>query len=115
MAGQYDIFIEQGADYIMTFRWRDPFGVAINLTGYTARMQFRKSKSDTVVLLSATTENLYITLGGVLGTVNLAIPNTVTAAFTFVRALYDIELISPAGVVTRWLEGGVEVNPEVTR
>lgn len=115
MAGKYDILIEQGADYVMTFRWRDPVGVPIDLTGYTARMQFRKTKPDTAILLSATTENFYIVLGGALGTVNLAIPNAITAAFTFVRAVYDMELISPAGVVTRWLEGGVEVSQEVTR
>ena len=44
-AAQYDILIEQGATFSRTFVWKDSSEVAVDLTGYTARMQIRKTKS----------------------------------------------------------------------
>ena len=50
MAGNYDISIEQGATYVLTITRN-----ALNLTGYTMRMQGRSSHaSATIVLNSAT-------------------------------------------------------------
>ena len=87
----------------------------MDLTGYTARMQFRSSVGSTTVLASATTEDGRIALGGALGTVDIEFSEADTAAFDFVSAVYDLELESASGFVTRLLEGGVEVSKEVTR
>lgn len=52
-----------------------------------------------------------ITLGGALGTLTAA----QTGALTPAKHLrYDLELVSPGGVVTRLLEGLVGVSKQVT-
>ena len=87
----------------------------VNLTGYTARMQIRETLESTTVLHEMTTEDGGITLGGAAGTIALTISATDTAAFTFDSAVYDLEVISGAGVVTEVLRGDVYLNDEVTR
>jgi len=114
-AAQYDILIEQGATFSRTFVWKDSSEVAVDLTGYTARMQIRKTKSGSTVYITATTENDGITLGGDEGTVLVTIPAADTADLEILRGVYDVELIDSEGVVTRLVEGAVEVSREVTR
>ena len=114
-ASTYDLYIEQGATWLKTITWNDSDGVPIDLTGYTARMQFRSSVTSSTILATATTENGKITLGGALGTIVITFSATDTTAFEFVSAVYDLELVSSSGFVTRLLEGGVEVSKEVTR
>lgn len=119
MAGTYDLIgdsaIEQGADLSRKITWSDSAGVPVNLTGYTARMQVRASVGASAVLMELTTENGGIVLGGSAGTIELVRTAAQTAAFTWRRGIYDLELLSPAGKVTRLLKGEVEVDPEVTR
>ena len=114
-AAQYDILIEQGATYRRTFTWKDSLGVAVDITGYSARMQIRRKKSSEDFEHEATTENGGITLGQDAGTVDVFISATDTAAFAFTKGVYDIELVDDIGVVYRLIEGGVEVSKEVTR
>jgi hypothetical protein len=49
------------------------------------------------------------------GTVTLALTAAQSAALDFDRAYYDIEIVSPAGVVTRLVQGTVTLSREVTR
>ena len=114
-AGTYDITIEQGATYSQVFTWKDANGASINLTGYTARMQARESVDTATTFIALTTENGGIALGGAAGTVGLTMIATATAALSIFNGVYDLELISGAGVVTRLLEGSLTVSPEVTR
>lgn len=87
----------------------------VNLTGFTARMQIRSTLEDTTVLVSLTTENGGIILGGVAGTIALLLTAAATAAFTFSNAVYDLEIIDAGGIVTRLLSGNVILSKEVTR
>ncbi len=87
----------------------------VDLTGFTARMQIRESLESTTTLEELTTENGGITLGGTAGTVALLISATDTAALDFSTAVYDLELISGAGIVTRLLYGDITLAEEVTR
>lgn len=113
-AGNYDFYIEQGATFNQQFIWKDSTGALVNLTGYTARMQIRQTVSNDTVLLSLTTENGRISLGGAAGTITLTLDAATSAGITFSRGVYDLELIH-GGVVTRLLEGQVDVSKEVTR
>jgi hypothetical protein len=54
-------------------------------------------------------------MGGTEGTVLLTINDADTTAFDFVRGVYDIEVIDSDGIVTRLVEGNVELSKEVTR
>lgn len=114
-AADYDILIEQGSTFTLPIIWKDSEGVPINVTGYTARMQIRKTVKSAEVLISATTENGRITLGGATGAVTVTIPATITDDIIVKSAVYDLELQSAAGVVTRLIQGAVTISPEVTR
>lgn|SRR5574343_526082 len=114
-ASTYDILIEQGATFQLNLVWKDSGGTPINLTGYTARMQVRHKLADTSPLLDFTTENGAITLGGVLGTISILGLATLTDALTVKSGVYDLELVSAGGIVTRLIEGGVTITPQVTR
>ena len=88
----------------------------VNLTGYTARMQIREELASAAVLLSLTTENGGITLGGALGTIDLFISAADTTAITWEGGVYDLELVAPSTDVTRLIdESSVTVSFEVTR
>lgn len=114
-AAVYNLNIEQGATYTRVLTWKDSSGNPINLTGYTARMQFRRNASSSEILYDANTTNGKIVLGGTAGTITFTISATDSAAFAFGCAVYDLEIESAGGQVTRLLEGGVEVSLEVTR
>ena len=112
--GQVDIEINQGATFDVTVTYKDSNLVVIDLTDYTARMQVKQKKSDTSATIDLTTANGGIVLGDALGTIQIVITAAVTAALTITRGVYDLELISAAGVVTRLMEGKVTVSTEVT-
>ena len=111
-AANYDILIEQGATYRQEFVWKDSAGVAINLTGYTARMQVRQLKTETVLL--SLVQGSGITLG-VNGSILIFVSATATTALPLVPARYDLELQSADGTVTRLIQGDVTISAEVTR
>jgi hypothetical protein len=113
-ATTYDILIEQGATYSQVISYKES-GVAINLTGYTARMQVRATLEAASTLVELTTANSRIALGGTAGTISLTISATDTAALTSGRGVYDLELVSGSGIVTRLLQGVATISRNVTR
>lgn len=118
----YNISIYQGQTLNLTFVWTTgtcncytgvPVGqtsAAVNLTGYTATMQFRAFPGGTLLIDVST----YITLGGTAGTIALSIPATVTETFTWWNAVYDLFLTSSSGVATALLAGNVAVTASVS-
>lgn len=113
-AGLYNITAEQGATLTRTITWKNTVGTPINLTGYTARMQVRNDYEAVTSLLTLTTENGGITLGGVAGTIVITASATATAALSAGSYVYDLELVL-SDVVTRLIQGSFVVNAEVTR
>lgn len=114
-AADYDILIEQGATFVLPITWKDPNGDPIDITNYSARMQIRRTVKASEVLLSLTSDDGDIELGGVAGTIVVTIPATVTDTLLVTRGVYDLELESDSGVVTRLIQGVATVSPEVTR
>jgi hypothetical protein len=113
MAGKYNITIDQGSTFNFQFTVKTS-GTPWNLTSYTARMQIRSSVEAKTALLSLTNGS-GITLGGALGTVAVTISATQTAALLAGKHVWDIELVSAGGEVSRILEGKATVKAEVTR
>ena len=109
MSGKYNIVAEQGATFNLNFRVETD-GVAWNLTGYTFKMQVRRSTSATATLLNITSATM-TSIGHVSATVNATTMSGVPAG----RWVYDIELTSSGGQVTRILEGRFIVTAEVTQ
>lgn len=114
-AGTLDLYIEQGATWTLPLLWKTTDGEPLDLTGYTARMHLRKKLTDAEFVLELTTENSRITLGGPDGTITLTIQAVDTSEIPTGTTVYDLELVSGGGIVTRLLQGGVTVSPEVTR
>lgn len=114
-AAVYNITIEQGATLRLSFIWKDSEEEPIDLTGYSARMQVRRSYSSTEKLLDLSTESGEITLGGAAGTITVEGDAAATELLKTKCGVYDLELTSQDGVVTRLIQGEVTVAPEVTR
>jgi hypothetical protein len=110
----HDLCIPAGATFSRVIRYKAD-GSNVNLTGYTARMQIRPAAASATTTLSLTTENTRIALGGTAGTITLSISATDTAAIASGRYVYDLELVSAGGIVTRLLQGIVTVSANVTR
>jgi hypothetical protein len=115
MAATYNMTIDQGTTVSIDFQYRTSAGVVIPLTSYTARMQARPTPSSAVTVMDATTTNGQLVVTGATGTVTLTLTAAQSAALDFDRAYYDIEIVSPAGVVTRLVQGTVTLSREVTR
>ena len=114
-AGNYSLTIEQGATLSRVLTYKDSAGSSINLTGFTARMSLRTDIEDSSAILSLTTENGRIALGGGAGTITLTVSASDTAALTAGNGVYDLEIVSSGGVVTRLIEGSYTISREVTR
>lgn len=113
-AAFYDLYVEQGATYVRSFVWKSD-NTAVDLTGYTARMQIRRNPTSDEVLFSATTENSLLTLTPLDGKVDLVIPASTTELFDWRNARYDLELEADTGFVYRLVQGTVTVSKEITR
>lgn len=86
-----------------------------DLTGYTARMQFRPTISSDLLWLELT-ELDGITLRGVLGAIDIVLTDVQTTAFPKNFGVWNIELIDPVSEdVTRFDEGTIELSADVNR
>jgi len=112
---KYNLYLYRGATFSEHFTWKDENGTPIDLTGFTARMQLREQVESTEAFLNLTSENGGISLGGVLGMIEVVASATATSAVNATSGVYDLELVASDGTVTRLLEGLVIISPEVTR
>lgn len=103
----------QGTTFSRTLTYKVD-GVAVNLTGYTARMQVRENYYTNAKLVDLTSGS-GITLGGSAGTVSFTLSASATAALPVGTFVYDLEIVSGGGAVTRLVEGKFIVTPEVTK
>lgn len=114
-AGTLDFMIEQGATFNLLLTWKID-NVPVNITNWTARLQARVDVEDTETVLSMTTDaGGGITLGGAAGTISLDRTATQTALLPAGSYVYDLELISGVGAVTRLVQGELDISAEVTR
>lgn len=115
MAENYSFVIDQGADWYLNIAYKDSNGAAIDLTGYTAAMQFRLTMSSATTAISLTSSS-GIVITPLTG--NLAIRATAaqTAALDdSAKYDYDLEITSSTGIVTRLIQGVASVSSQVTR
>lgn len=114
-AASLNLVIEQGATFNPRLTLTDPAGDPQDLDGYSARAHIRATLKATEVLLELTTDNGRLVLTPAEGVIDFAVDAADTAALTWTQAVYDLELVSGEGIVTRLLQGTVKVVPEVTR
>lgn len=90
------------------------YNAPINLTGYTARMHLRSKLADTEIIEELTTENNLVVLNNDTKTINLNIPASTTAGYTFKTAVYSLE-VEKDSTVTTLVNGVISLELEVTR
>ena len=121
VANQYNIVVEQGATFSLTITYKDSDGAAIDLTDTDARMEIRQEYTSASALVTLTSaaggsgNTSGILTGGTAGTIVVVISDTETKALTAPATnVYDLELVTADGAVTRLIEGKATVSPGVT-
>jgi hypothetical protein len=112
MAESYNYTIDQGADWFLTIQYKDSAGAAINLTGYTAAMQFRLVSSNTTALNLTSSSGITITAN--TGTLAIRVTAAQSAALEAAQYDYELEITSSGGVVTRLIQGLAAVDGQLT-
>tara|TARA_A200000159_G_scaffold159988_1_gene179434 strand:+ start:1166 stop:1498 length:333 start_codon:yes stop_codon:yes gene_type:complete len=105
-----NIFIDQGTDFSITVDVTDTSGGALNMSGYSAAAQIRKTYGSSSV---SSTFSTSIAEG--TGQVTLSLTDTQTTALESGRYVYDLNVTSGGGQTTRVVEGQAIVTPGVTR
>jgi len=109
-AGTYNFTLDQGSTFSRQLTVEDN-NTAMDLSGYTGRMQMRSTHDSDTIALSFT-----VTVANAAqGKLNISASATSTASITEGIYVYDLEIESSAGTVTRLMEGNITVTPEVTR
>ena len=109
MAAYSELNIEQYSTFNTTINVEDPSGDAVNLYGYSAASQMRKSYYSS----SANTLTATIT-GNANGEITLSMTAANTALLTPGRYMYDL-VITTGSTETRVVEGIINVLPGVTQ
>lgn len=110
MAIYSNLTIDQGSTFKADIDVTDADGDALNLAGYTVAGQLRKNYSS-----STSTDFTASVTSTINGTIRISLSATQTNDLKAGRYVYDVEITSSTGEVTRVLEGQVEVTPGVTR
>ena len=90
--------------------WRTPQ----SLLGHTARMQIKDRIGGTVLASLTSLPGGGIVLDDAGKVIEITITAEQSEAFTKSAGVYDLELVSPGGVVTALMEGAVAIDTEVT-
>ncbi len=94
------------------------FNTPVNLTGYTSRMKIKDKVGGTVLASTEVGDTplniLSVALDTAKSTITLTVSATATAALAWTKGVYELEMVSSAGVVTTILSGKVTVAKEVT-
>lgn len=129
MTIRHDLTIHQGQTWTFVYTHRVG-GAVVNITGFSARMGIKADYSASFLAYLSTgadADGGTIALGGAGGTVTMSMTATESGALAGDISIipaedvatmffkYDLELVSPAGLVTRALEGRLIVHRGVTQ
>jgi len=123
-AGRYNLLIEQGATFEIELQYKDSNGVAVDLSGYSGRLQIRPSIGSPIAYLclssSLNADGTGLNFSGSNGTtpptsgsIGVYISAATSSMLTFNTGVYDLEIQSGT-FVTRLLQGNVQLSKEVT-
>lgn len=114
----FPLVVDQGATFRKVFRYSQYVAgvkTPVDLTGYSARMMVRTTYTAASPTISLTSPSGGITISAAAGEITVVMTATQTAAIAAGRYVYDLEIESGGGEVTRIADGPLTVTPEVTR
>ena len=110
MAIVSNLTVDQGSTFSASIDITDTEDNILVLTGYTVAGQVRKTyDSSTAVSFTASVSD------AATGEVTISLTPAQTNALVAGRYVYDVEITSAGGTVTRVIEGQLEVTPGVTQ
>ena len=109
-AGTYNFIMEQGATFTRQLTVKEN-NSAMNLSGYSVASLMR-STHDSSTVVGTFTCTISNASGG---EITMSMTSSTSSAIEEGIYVYDIEIASGSGTVTRLMEGEITVNPEVTR
>lgn len=114
MALTKNIVLYQGDDFELIFQLKNKgTGTPVNITGCTPKSEIRASPDAGTVTVAFAAAIMGAPTDG---TVRLYLTSAQTAALTAGEQLvWDVQLLWPSGVIKTYLNGTVNVLPEVTR
>ena len=78
--GPLDLLVRANSDFAITLTWKDSAGTPVDLTGKTASSRIKDADGNTILDM---THLNHITLGGVAGTIAIAIDKSIVSTWTF--------------------------------
>lgn len=115
-AGTYNIVADQGKTLVRRLRYGTKQGgvfTPLDNSGFSARMQVRKTIPSATVVLNLTTATGEIVLGGADGAIEVTVSAAVMEGLQGTYR-YDLELVD-GSIVYGVVRGDLKVRPEVTR
>ena len=113
--GRYNGFrFTQGDTWSTAPVWKIS-GTPVNVSGYTAKMQIRKSATSGTVVFEFSTANGRITTGTSDGKFTLLALPADTANVAGGTYVYDFDVTAPDGTNTTLLSGTFQVIPQVSQ
>ncbi len=110
MAQTLNLFLDQGTTFSANITVLDRTGSPKNLSGFTARSQFRRSyEAANSISFTAT---IPVSTDGI---VRLQLSPSTSSNAKAGRYFYDVEIENSANVVERVAQGILVIDPEVTR
>ena len=110
------LIIDQGALFRLVVEWRDQDGSPIPLTGYSACAHLRATHASPQIVLAFSSSDGTALIEAAAGRITLAASAAITRALQAPSTgVWDLEVESPTGDVTRLLQGRYSITPEVTR
>lgn len=110
MAQISNLFVDQGSDYSSIITVTSASGAPLNLMGFTAKSQMRKSYGAS--LAYNFTAEIYDEF---TGRIRLSLTSAQSELIPAGRYLYDVEITSDTGTKKRVVEGIVTVTPQITQ
>jgi len=122
LSGVYNITCEQGATFVrlIELEYPDPLEPDVyldfDLSGFTARLQVRRTIESSTFFVELTSENGGIEMqpGGILNAMRVYMDDELTSTIPS-DGVYDLEIESAAGEVSRVIRGTFTLLPQVTR
>ena len=115
--GNYDFEIKQGIKLAKTVYWKSSSNRTYTLTGWSAKMQMRRTFDDNVIV-ELSSDNGKIVITPDLGKIVINMTDSETSALNHkdFPCVYDLELTNSTGdVVKRLLEGTIKLSREATK
>lgn len=114
-AGKLNLYIEQGATFLIPFVYKED-GIPVDLTGVTAAAQFREKVSSLAPVISLTSEpDGGLEIVPLEGKIVMTISAEITKALKAYGGVWDMLLTMADGSKVRILNGRFEVSRGVTR